>query len=276
MLKIAIIVFRECVEIALLLGIIMAITKRVENSRLYITAGLVLGTLGASLFAFFTKYVSFSFGGMGDEIFDSAIIIITAILISWTIVWMKGYELRFRRKLEDISSKINDHSTGHLMLVLVVAATILREGTEIILLIYGISSAEKINVDHYLIGFGVGAVSGLLLGSIIYLGLVKFAGKYVFKISSFLLIFIAAGLASQAAAKLTSIDMIPTLSDRLWDSSWLVSDYSMVGKLLNTIIGYTAKPNGMQMLFYISTILITTIFAKARSINFNKEKLSTK
>lgn len=276
MLKIAIVVFRECVEIALLLGIIMAITKRIENSRLYITAGLMLGILGASLFAFFTKYISFSFGGMGDEIFDSVIIIATVILISWTIVWMKGYESKLRQKLDIISNKIHDHSTGHLMLVLVVAATILREGTEIILLIYGISSAEKINVDHYLIGFGIGALSGFLIGSIIYLGLVKFAGRYVFKISSFLLIFIAAGLASQAAAKLTSIDVIPTLSDQLWDSSWLVSDYSYVGRLLNTMIGYDAKPNGMQLLFYISTILITKTFAQAKIINFYKKKSSIK
>ncbi|MGI4776367.1 MAG: FTR1 family iron permease [Janthinobacterium lividum] len=277
MLKIAIVVFRECVEISLLLGIIMAITKKVGNSRLYITAGLVVGMVGASLFAFFTQYISFAFAGMGEEVFDSAIIILTVILISWTIIWMKGYESELRCKLADISNKINDGFTGHLMLVLVVAATILREGAEIILLIYGISSAEKISVDDYLIGFCTGALSGLLLGSIIYLGLVKFAGKYIFKISSFLLIFIAAGLASQAAAKLTSIGVITVLLDQLWDSSWLVSDHSYSGKLLNTVIGYNAKPNGMQLVFYAGTIFLITVLMTAKNINtIRNRKLDTK
>lgn len=274
MFKIAIVVFRECVEIALLLGIIMAITKKIENSRLYIIAGSMIGLIGASLFAFFTQYISVSFAGMGDEIFDATIILITVALIIWTIVWMKDYESKLKLKFGDISSDDEKSFKNKLLLVLVVASTILREGTEIILLVYGISSAEKINIDNYLIGLGIGALCGLFFGTLIYQGLTKFAGKYIFKISFILLMLIAAGFASQAAGKLISADIIHKFSDQVWDSSWLISDFSTIGKFLNAITGYTAKPSGMQIIFYIATIgsvlLLSKIKSRRKVVNHNK------
>jgi high-affinity iron transporter len=274
MFKIALVVFRECVEIALLLGIIMAITKRIENSRLYVIAGSMLGLIGASLFAFFTQYISISFAGMGDEIFDAAIILITVALIIWTIVWMRDYESKLKMTFGDISTDEEKSFRNKLLLVLVVASTILREGTEIILLVYGISSAEKINIDNYLIGLGIGALCGLFFGTLIYQGLTKFAGKYIFKISFILLMLIAAGFASQAAGKLISADIIHSFSDQVWDSSWLVSDFSTIGKFLNATTGYTAKPTGMQIIFYIATIgsvlLLSKVKRKRKTVTYNK------
>ena len=265
MFKIAIVVFRECVEIALLLGIIMAITKRIENSRLYIIAGSMLGLIGASLFAFFTQYISISYAGMGDEIFDAAVILVTVALIIWTIVWMKDYESELKLRFGDISSDQEKSFKNKILLVLVVASTILREGTEIILLVYGISSAEKINIDNYLIGLGIGSLCGLVFGTLIYQGLTKFAGKYIFKISFILLMLIAAGFASQAAGKLISADIIHSYSDQMWDSSWLISDLSSTGKLLNAITGYTARPAGMQIIFYAATICLVLLLSKIKS-----------
>ena len=265
MFKIAIVVFRECVEIALLLGIIMAITKKIENSRLYIIAGSMLGLIGASLFAFFTQYISVSYAGMGDEIFDAIVILVTIALIIWTIVWMKDYESKLKLRFGDISSDEVKSFKNKSLLVLVVASTILREGTEIILLVYGISSAEKINIDNYLIGLGIGSLCGLVFGTLIYQGLTKFAGKYIFKISFVLLMLIAAGFASQAAGKLISADIIHSYSDQVWDSSWLISDLSSGGKLLNAITGYTARPAGMQIIFYVATVCFILLLSKIKN-----------
>ena len=265
MFKIAIVVFRECVEIALLLGIIMAITKKIENSRLYIIAGSMLGLIGASLFAFFTQYITVSFAGMGDEIFDAIIIFITVALITWTIVWMKDYESKLKQTFGEISLDEERSLRNKLLLVLVVASTILREGAEIILLVYGISSAEKINIDNYLIGLGIGALCGLFFGTLIYQGLTKFAGRYIFKISFILLMLIAAGFASQAVGKLISADIIHSFSDQVWDTSWLISDLSTTGKFLNATTGYTAKPRGMQIIFYIATICLIMLLSKIKS-----------
>jgi high-affinity iron transporter len=151
------------------------------------------------------------------------------------------------------------------MLVFVVAAAIFREGVEIILFIYSITSAGNIDGKEYITGIGFGAFSGLLVGTLLYHGLMKYAGKYVFKISSILLTLIAAGLASEAAGIMTSSGIIEILSDQLWDTSWLVENDSITGKVLNITVGYDSRPNGMQIIFYFATIVLTFGMMKFRS-----------
>ncbi len=273
MFKIALVVFRECLEISLLLGVILAVTKQIEKSRLYIIAGVMLGVVFASIFAFFTRKLSLSFDGIGDELFDSGIMILITILISWTIIWMQGYGIKVKQHINDLSVKIHEGNASYFMLVFLVATTILREGAEIIILVYSISSVETISSSIYLQGVIIGATSGFLLGLVIYFGLIKIANqKYIFKISTVLLMLIAGGFAASAAGILTSSGLVMFLSDQLWDSSWLVADRSMIGKILNIVTGYIARPNGLQVLAYFTTILLINIFIQIK-LRYSKNNL---
>ena len=274
MFKIALIVFRECLEISLLVGIILAVTKHIEKSRIYIIAGGMLGVVCVSIFAFFTRKLSLSFGGMGDELFDSGIMILITILLSWTIIWMQGYGTKVKQHINNISTKIHEGNSSYLMLVFLVASTILREGAEIIILVYSISSVETITSSHYIQGLIIGTTSGFLLGLIIYFGLIKIANqKYIFKISTILLMLIAGGFAASAAGILTSSGLVMFLSDQVWDSSWLVADRSMIGKILHIVTGYIARPNGLQVLAYFTTILLINIFIQVR-LRYSKNILA--
>lgn len=271
MFKIAIVVFRECLEIALLLGVIMAATKSIKNSKIYIILGAMLGIIGAAVFALFTRSITNSFSGLGDELLDASIILITAVLISWTVVWMQGYTQKIRKDLNKLSDKIVAGAASKFTLVIVVTMAILREGTEIILFIYSIASTENLHGNNYLLGLVIGALSGLSVGTIIYKGLIKYAGKYIFMISTILLTLIAAGLASEAAGILASAGVIEIYNTQLWDTSQFVSNTSILGKLLNIFIGYDSKPNGLQLIFYFSTIALTVTMMKIQSTFFNKK-----
>ena len=270
MFKIAIIIFRECLEIALLLGIILASTRHIKNSRLYVITGAMIGVVLASIFAFFIRIVTATYGTYGDELFDSSVILVTAIIISWTVVWMQGYTQKIKNNLGKLSEKITTGTASKMLLIAIVATAILREGAEIILLVYGVSSAG-LSASEYIIGLAIGGISGFAVGVIIYSGLIKLAGKYIFRISTILLILIAAGLASEAAGILTSVGVIEVYRDTLWDTSWLVDNNSMVGKLLRITIGYDSKPNGMQLIFYVSSIMFTLAMMKIRTILTKKE-----
>lgn len=265
MFKIALVVFRECLEIALLLGVVLAVTKQLEKSRIYIIAGVMLGTVSAALFAFFTRSITVAFSDLGDEIFNSGVILLTVALIGWTIVWMQGYGIKIKQNLNDLSVKISSGDSSYIMLVLIVAATILREGMEIIILVYSISSVEIIDSNSYLLGLIIGIVSGLTLGVIIYLGLIKIVNQqYIFRISSILLMLVASGFAAEAAGILSSSGIITILSDQLWDSSWLISDRSIYGKFLKMITGYIARPNGLQVVFYVCTLGLINILIQIK------------
>ncbi len=265
MFKISIVVFRECLEIALLLGVIMAATKPIQNSKTYILIGTIIGVVCASIFALSARSITSSLGELGDEIFDASIILLTSIIISWTVVWMQGYTKKVRKNLNKLSDEITTGTTSKFMLVAVVATAILREAAEIILFVYSISSADNISGHDYIIGLGVGAASGLAVGTIIYQGLIKYVGKYIFKISTLLLILIAAGLSAEAAGILTSSGLVETFNDQLWDTSWFVSNSSIAGKILNITTGYDSRPNGLQIIFYCTTIISTVAMIKVRS-----------
>jgi len=265
MFKIAIVVFRECLEIAFLLGVVIAATNPIKNSKIYIILGSVLGVACASVFALFARSIVDSFGGIGDELFNALVVLCTAILISFTVVCMQGYTSRIKQNLGKLSDKITSGNASKFMLVLVVAMTILREGAEIILFIYSIVSTEHIDSTNYILSLGLGGVAGLIAGTIIYLGIMNLSGKYIFKISTILLILIAAGLASKAAGIFTYSGILEVYNDQLWDSSWIISNNSIVGKILNIAIGYDSKPNAMQIIFYFSTIMLTITMMKIRS-----------
>ncbi len=256
MLKISIIIFREFLEIALMLGIITAVTKPIKNSLSFIIAGMLLGSTLASIAAFFINYLHLNLG-TEDDIFNVVVILLSAALISWTTVWMQGYSYKIKNNVLELTDQINNGMASKSMLMLVVAVTIFRETVEILLFIYSVSTTETIDYNHYIWGIIVGAISGTSVGLIIYKGLVGYSGKYIFKISSLMLIFIAAGLASQGAGILTSSGLVEIYSNQLWDTSNLIDNNSFLGKILSITLGYDSRPSQLQAIFYGFTIIFT-------------------
>jgi high-affinity iron transporter len=73
----------------------------------------------------------------------------------------------------------------------------------------------------------------------------------LFTVTGWMILLLAAGMASQGAAFLVQADILPALGERVWDTTALVSDAGVVGRVLHTLIGYTARPYGIQVLFYL-------------------------
>ncbi len=101
----------------------------------------------------------------------------------------------------------------------------------------------------------IGALGGILVGILVYLGLLKFAKKYLFLLTSWMLILLTAGMAAQGASFLIAADILPPLKNQLWDSSNFIASNSFIGTILNVLIGYTPKPTAMEMIFY-SVVLV--------------------
>ena len=69
------------------------------------------------------------------------------------------------------------------------------------------------------------------------------------------MLFLAAGMASQAARFLIQADLLPSLAAPLWDTSALLSQTSLAGTLLHSLVGYDARPAGMQIVFYVLVLV---------------------
>ncbi|MBP7189668.1 MAG: FTR1 family protein [Rickettsiaceae bacterium] len=256
MLKVAIVIFREFLEISLLLGVILAATRGLANRLYYVVAGIMIGVVGASFLAFFTRLLNRSFHGIGDEIFDASVIFITVALLVATAIWVNNPKEIIKNKVDAIILDLDESRASKVMLTLLISGTIFREGSEIVLFLYSIARSVGIEGQNYVAGIGIGILSGSLCGWALYIGLLKWAGRYIFKISFFMLSFISAGLASEAVGILSSVGLLDSYRNVLWDSSSFVTDDGMAGKILKILVGYEAKPTGMQVIAYVSTLLV--------------------
>ncbi|MBF8246462.1 MAG: FTR1 family protein [Rickettsia sp.] len=277
MIKIALIVFRECLEISLLLSLILASTKELMKSRFYISLGAILGVFFSTILAILISNIHKILSFIQNDIFEAMVMLTTSTLIIWTIVWLQGHHIWIKNKVSQLSDQIHSSNKIRLhywTLTFIVTTTILREGTEIVLLVYGVSSSpsmHNITMIKKILAFFAGSASGFFIGAIIYYGLVKISIKNIFKISSFLLILVSASFASEAASKLTSSGTINILNEELWNSSWLISNSSILGKIFSLLTGYDPTPNALQLIFYLSNLILSFILLNVRKFTFLKK-----
>ena len=90
----------------------------------------------------------------------------------------------------------------------------------------------------------------------------------LFAVTTGLITLLAAGLAAQAVFFLQQADYLQGLATPVWDTSWLLGDDSIPGRLFHTLVGYTATPNAAQLLAYalvIAMMLTTMRLARGRT-----------
>ncbi len=263
MIKLSIILFREFLEISLIVNIIAASTQSILHSRLYIFLGLLFGALASLLFGHFTGYIANSFDGIGEEMLNVIILLITSFAILWTIIWMKIEQIKIKNSALDIANKISEDKYQKIMISFIVASSVIREFTEIALFSYGIISSSNVRVYEYILSLLIGGTMGLLVGLILYQSLKAIAKKYLFKIFSILLLLISASMASEAAKILNSSGIILWLSDPIWNTSNLISDTGIIANTLKLLsIGYSSSPSIMEAIFYMIPIMIFLIFSR--------------
>lgn len=252
----ATIVFREILEIALILGIVMAATRGLPGRINLALAGLLIGAIGSGVIAFFTESISQMVEGMGQEIFNAIIMFTAVIFLSWTVIWMKTHGRELAQNLKQVGQDVIAGDKSSYVLVGVIALATFREGAEIVLFSYGMLSAGAVTLPAYLTGALIGAAGGFIVGVMLYFGLLKVAQKHLFTTTAWLLILVTAGMAAHGANFLIAAGVLPTLHPELWDTSAILSGHSLMGETLGVLIGYTPRPTGMEFLFYVSVLLV--------------------
>ena len=90
---------------------------------------------------------------------------------------------------------------------------------------------------------------------LVFRGLLRIPLRHFFTATSLLVLLLAAGMAAQAARFLIQANVLPSLASPLWDTSGVVSNSSTMGKLLQGLVGYDARPAGMQIAFFIVVLV---------------------
>src|SRR5450631_3588369 len=252
---VALLVFREVLEAALIISIVCAATRGVDRRGLFVTIGIGLGIAGALLVAVGAGLIARIANGSGQEIFDACVLLAAVVMIGWHVVWMSKHGRELAQKMGAIGSTVKAGSSSLTLLLVVVALAVLREGSEIVLFLYGMA-VGGIGATGLIGGMALGVGGGALLGFALYFGLLRVPMKHFFNVTNWMLVLLAAGLASTAARFLIQGNLLPSWGTQLWNTSWLLSNGSVAGKTLGILIGYDASPAGMQIVFYVTTLLL--------------------
>jgi high-affinity iron transporter len=235
---------------------VLAASRGVPRRGVWVAGGIVAGVLGASVVAACAEAIADAVNGIGQELFNAAILFTAVAMLGWHNIWMNRHGRELASAAASLGKAVVGGSRPLYALGLVVGIAVLREGSEVVLFLYGIAVASGVGALTMLVGGIFGLVGGVAIGSLIYFGLLAIPLKRLFTVTSWLILLLAAGMASQGAAFLMQANLLPSLGNDLWDTSSILGERSMLGTLLHVLIGYSAQPAGIQVVFYLATIVV--------------------
>lgn len=266
-----IIMFREILEIALIIGIILSYlikTKKEENNNavyIAVISAIVASIIGAYLF----NTLAGGFEGTAEQIFEGVSMLIASIMLTFMILWMlkqKHIVVELHDKLDKVT--IKKQKTGIFFLVFF---SVLREGIEIVLFL---SAANFVSAENNLFGAFLGMITAIFFGYMIYVLGKRINLKLFFNVTSVLLILFAAGMFGRSVGEFQEAGVLPATIEHVWDlnpqinsdgSYPLLHEEGYIGSIAKGLVGYSASPSLLQVIAYLSYILI--IFLLYKNIN---------
>jgi len=259
MLGAAIIVFRETLEAALLIGIVAAASRAIAGRGRWIGGGILAGAAGAVVVALGASRIALLFEGMGQELFNAAVLAIAVVLLAWHQIWMSAHSKEMALGARDIARDVRDGNRELSALFVVIALAVLREGAETALFLYSLMSGGDTSQAALLGGGLTGLLAGAAVGALLYGGMLRIPLRWFFAVISVLILLLAAGMASKMAQLLVQADYLPSLTNPLWDTSSVLPGDSAVGVLMHALAGYDPRPAGMQVASYAITVAVILI-----------------
>jgi high-affinity iron transporter len=255
MLAVAIIVFREVLEAGLIVGIVMAASVGIPGRNRWIATGVAGGVLGAALVALFAASIAQAFEGNGQELLNASVLILAVCMLAWHNIWMASHARELAAHANALGRQVAAGTRPLAALALITGAAVLREGSETVLFVYGITASDQGGGAAALLAGGVlGVAGGVAAGTLIYLGLLRMPIRRLFAVTSWMVLLLAGGLAAQAAAFLVQAGLLPALGNQMWDTSFVLPDDSLIGRIMHTLVGYVARPEGVQLLVFAATL----------------------
>ncbi len=259
-----VIVLREVLEAALVVGIVAAAVKGLPHRGRWVSTGVALGIAGAATVAAGIGEISRLAHGSGQEIFSSAVLFAAGLMLAWHNIWMAQHGREMSVRLKALGSEVLSGRESLIMLVGVTALAVMREGSETALFLYGIAAGGTGDVS-LLWGSLLGLGAGVTIGLILFAGLSRIPVRRLFQISGWIILFIAAGMISRGAQFLVQGGFLSPLVSRVWDSSTVIEGNGILGRSLAALVGYTPAPSLSEVLFWLASFIVIGAFMLGKS-----------
>jgi high-affinity iron transporter len=241
---------------------VLAVTGSVRHRNRWIGGGVLAGVAAACVVAASAGALSQLFAGMGQELFNAAILVVAVMMLTWHNIWMARHGREMAGQMRAIGQAVAAGTKSLLALAVVVGVAVLREGSEVALFLYGVAASDGGSALSLASGGLIGLALGAAVCLLTYFCLMRIPPRALFATTTALITLLAAGMAAQAVAFLERANWLTSLDSVVWDSGWLLSQESIVGRTMHTLIGYTDQPTEMQLLVYVAVLLVTVLLMR--------------
>lgn len=248
----SVITFRETLEAALIVGIILTLLYKTRQ-RFFVShvwRGVVAG-IGISIILAFALDIFFGgLSGKVEKFFEVSLMFITAGFLTWMILWV--------HRQKDVAKKMRERVAAHTKegygagIFLLVGTSIFREGTEMVLYL---KASSFVGQSNQLIGAVIGIIAALVLGYVLFTLAIRVNLAGLFTVTSVFLLLFAAGLVAHGVHEFQEMAILPVFSfDPVFNISHVLDHKGTLGSVLRTLFGYTSTPTILEMASYTSYI----------------------
>jgi high-affinity iron transporter len=249
------IVFRESLEAALMVGVVAAATRGLAGRASWLSAGVATGLLGAVVLALLAGQLSGWLDGLGQDAVNIGVLSLALAMLLWHSVWVSAHTRQMVGDAKSLGHSVQQGQRTPWALLIVVSLAVLREGAETVLFVSGsLTGAGATSPGLVVLAGGAGIALGALVGTIIYAGLTQVPTRHVFSVTNVLIALLTASLGSQLVRALSQAGLLDAWTAPLWDSSHLLSQQSAFGTFMHALIGYDARPSAAQLAAYLAVL----------------------
>jgi len=256
--------FREGLEAALILGIVLGVLRRVgrrdQVNVVWLGAGLAaLLSIGAGIGLY---ALGISFEGRAEEVFEGLAMLSAAGVLTWMIFWMDKQGRQIQAGLEQDARRAAT-SGGSWAIFSLAFLAVLREGIELALFLTAatFTATAAATLLGGLLGLGLAALAGWL----IFFSTARLDVGAFFRVTSVLLIFFAAGLVAHGIHELNEAGIVPAVVEHVWDTNRVLDENSGGGQVLKALLGYNGNPSLTEVVAYIGYWIIVLLALRRRS-----------
>jgi len=249
MLVSGLITFREGLEAALIVGIVLGYLRKMGHSEQQrnVWWGVISAVAVSLAAALGLQAVGAQFEGRGEELFEGVTMLLAAGVLTWMIFWMQSQSRQIRGRLEaDVEQAVARRGGRGLFFLAFLA--VVREGIETALFLG--ATVMSTSPGETLIGGLLGLGLSVVVGWLIFTASVRLDVGGFFRVTGALLLLVAAGLVAHGVHELQEAAVLPVVVEHLWDLNPVLSETSTAGTMLKSLFGYNGNPSLLEVVSY--------------------------
>jgi high-affinity iron transporter len=257
MIETLLVMWREALEAALIVGILLTYLGRSGNRAgvRYVWFGAAAAVAAAIACGIASSGAVALLDSEAQELLQAAVMALAVGVVSWMVIWMHRHASGMRGDLQRKTDEVLE--SGRLIgLATVAFVAVFREGVETVLFLWGIvvQRGAEPSVVPLVLGGLLGVALAVVTAWVFFRGFSFLSLPAFFRVTGVLLLLVAAGLLTSAVNKLIGLGYLSPIVPQVWNTSWLVRDGSAVGALLATLIGYRSRPSLLEVLVFVAYI----------------------